>query len=118
MQRLSWPLVPMLAMLAAFPAQALPSAHLSPAQQAAIFPEQRSLVLKDLQDRLSFLRDSQACVSSAHTSQAMFACLLKEHQHTLQLAQQNHQQMLAILKRHGVQVVDQAAPQPPAGAAG
>lgn len=98
----SWPSLLLLGSLGITPAHAA-AARLSPAQQQAIFPDQKALILGDQQDRLHTIELGQTCVRAARNPEQLMACLVEEHQRSLRISAQHQAAMLAILQRHGVQ---------------
>jgi hypothetical protein len=94
----------LLSLLGLAPAHAA-AMRLTPAQQQAIFPEQRQLVLSDQNDRLHTLEQAQRCVTAARNSEQLMGCLVTEHQQTLRTSEEHHAAMLSILRHHGVNVV-------------
>lgn len=89
---------------------------ISAAQQLAIFPEQKQLVLRDQQERLRTIAEAQRCVTAAHSPEPLMGCLVKEHQQILQISARHHAAMLAILRQHGVSATPPAAPAQSRGA--
>ena len=87
--------------LATAPARAAAPA-ISPAQQEAIFAEQKQLVLRDQLDRLQAIETAERCVKAAGTSSALMGCLVQEHQQSQRISADHHAAMLAILNRHGI----------------
>lgn len=87
--------------LTASPAQAA-APPISAAQQEAIFPEQKQLVLRDQQDRLQSIEAAQRCVKAATSSPELMGCLVQEHQQSQRISAEHHAAMLAILHSHGV----------------
>ena len=87
--------------LVAAPARAAAPA-ISPAQQEAIFTEQKQLVLRDQVDRLQAIEAAERCVKAAASSSALMGCLVQEHQQSQRISADHHAAMLAILQRHGI----------------
>ena len=87
--------------LAGAPARAAAPA-ISPAQQEAIFGEQKQLVQRDQLDRLQVIQTAERCVKAAANSTALMGCLVQEHQQSQRISADHHAAMLAILNRHGI----------------
>ena len=100
------------AALAAAPARAA-APVISPAQQEAIFAEQKQLVLRDQLDRRQAIETAARCVKAASTSTALMGCLVQEHQQSQRISADHHAAMLAILNRHGIHPL-QPSPSTPA----
>ena len=93
--------LPGVSALSASPARAAAPA-ISPAQQEAIFAEQKQLVLRDQADRLQVIEAAERCVKAATSSTALMGCLVQERQQSQRISSDHHAAMLAILRRHGV----------------
>lgn len=100
MRRTPWRALLFSALMTA-PVQAAPTA-ISPAQQAAIFPQQKQLVLRDQRDRLAIIQASLRCANDASDTNQLMGCLVQEHQQSQRLNAEHHSAMLAILRQHGV----------------
>ena len=85
---------------------------ISPAQQEAIFAEQKQLVLRDQRDRLQAIATAEQCVKAATASAQLMGCLVQEHQQSQRISTDHHAAMLAILQRHGIHPPQAGAPAP------
>lgn len=101
MRQSSGPLLLLLGLCSGAPALAA-APPISPAQQAAIFPEQKQLVLRDQRDRLQLIQASQRCVTAANTPNQLMGCLVQEHQASQRINAEHHNAMVSILRQHGV----------------
>jgi hypothetical protein len=101
MRQSSGPLLLLLGLFSAAPALAA-APRISPAQQAAIFPEQKQLVLQDQRDRLQVIQASLRCVTAASTPSQLMGCLVQEHQDSQRINAEHHNAMVSILRHHGV----------------
>jgi hypothetical protein len=96
-----WRLLLMFGLVSPGPALAA-APRISPAQQAAIFAEQKQLVLRDQRDRLQVIQTSLHCVTAASTPSQLMSCLVQEHQESQRINAEHHTAMVRILRQHGV----------------
>lgn len=98
---LSGPLLLLLGLFSATPVLA-GAQQISPAQQAAIFPDQKQLILRDQRDRLQVIQASLHCVTAASIPSQLMGCLVQEHQDNQRINAEHHNAMVSILRQHGV----------------
>ena len=96
-----WPYLLLLACASGYAAHAA-AQPLTAAQQQAIFPDQKKLIVEDQQDRLSTIEQGKSCAQSAATPEQLIRCVVQEHQQMLQISEQHHNAMLEILRHHGI----------------
>lgn len=90
--------------------------RLTPAQQQKIFPEQRNLMLRDQQARITILQNGERCMAAATTPDALHNCMKQERTASQNQRQQFWGGMRSLYERNGIPVPERRrGPKGPAG---
>lgn len=107
-----------LVLLAAAPTQALAQSadapggrglgpKLTPAQQEAVFPEQKALALRDHRSRISALQDGLRCLENAGNWQALRTCMQQERRGNMEQRRAYWSELRALYARNGINLPQQ-----------
>jgi hypothetical protein len=83
-----------------------PAPRLTEAQQRKIFPETRSLAVRDHQARITILQQGERCSSAAGNGDALRACMRQERNAMQAQRQRHHEAMRQVFERNGIPVPD------------
>lgn len=78
--------------------------RLTPEQRQKIFPEQRSLAVKDHQARIAILEKGRRCLAAAANADALSACMRQERDAIQAQRLQHMTSMRELLQRNGLPV--------------
>jgi Spy/CpxP family protein refolding chaperone len=78
--------------------------RLTPEQRQKIFPEQRTLAIKDHQARIAILDKGQRCLSAAANADALSDCMRQERDAMQAQRNQHMSSMRDLLQRNGLPV--------------
>jgi hypothetical protein len=91
--------------LPAAPALAGPGGgRLTPEQAAKVFPESRSLMLKDRRARIAILERGERCISAAENGDGLRRCLKDERSASMRQRRQTVDEMRRLYERNGLPV--------------
>jgi hypothetical protein len=76
--------------------------RLTPQQWQKIFPEHRSLAMRDHQARISILQKGERCIAGAGNGDAMRECLRQERSAYQQQRQAHRTEMRRLFERNGI----------------
>jgi len=80
--------------------------RLTPQQWQKIFPEHRSLAMRDHQARISILQKGERCIAAAGNGDALRDCLRRERTAHQQQRQAHRTEMRGLFERNGIPVPD------------
>jgi hypothetical protein len=78
--------------------------RLTPQQWQKIFPEHRSLAMRDHQARIAVLQKGERCIAGAGNGDALRECLRQERSAYQQQRQAHRTAMRALFERNGIPV--------------
>ncbi len=78
--------------------------RLTPQQWQKIFPEHRSLAMRDHQARIAILQRGERCIAGAGNGDALRDCLRQERTAYQQQRQAHRTEMRALFERNGIPV--------------
>ena len=79
-----------------------PPERLTPAQQQAIFPERKALLLKNQRERIQILQRSERCTQRAASTDALRQCMRSQKQAYRALRQQQRDALSKIYAQYGI----------------
>jgi hypothetical protein len=80
--------------------------RLTPQQWQKIFPDYRSLAMRDHQARIAILQKGERCITGAGNGDALRECLRQERSAYQQQRQAHRTEMRRLFERNGIQVPD------------
>ncbi|MEB3332768.1 MAG: hypothetical protein VKI83_09800 [Synechococcaceae cyanobacterium] len=87
-----------------------PGPRLTPAQQQAVFPEQKALTLRSHRARLNALQEGLRCLENAGDWQALRGCMKQERRNNMEERRAYWSELRALYARNGITL-----PQPQEG---
>jgi len=80
--------------------------RLTPQQWQKIFPDHRSLAMRDHQARIAILQRGERCIAGAANGDALRECLRQERTAYQQQRQAHRTEMRGLFERNGIPVPD------------
>jgi hypothetical protein len=76
----------------------------TPQQWQKIFPEHRTLAIRDHQARIAILQKGERCISAAASADALRQCMREERSSYQEQRQRHRAEMRSLFQRNGISV--------------